>query len=137
MKITASRQPYNLATLKPYNRTTLGKVSKKHIGEKSGLLPNPPRTPPVWSFSRRRKLTPIFFLEIRPLLGETNFTLGPISKSILFIILLFFDTGLLSPRIWGAWATFKAVLTAVDMKQALQTKCKTCFEGPRMILDTL
>ena len=31
----------------------------------------------------------------------------------------------------------KAVLTAVDMKQALQTKCKTCFEGPRMILDTL
>ena len=48
------------------------------------------------------------------------------------------DTGLLSPRIWGVRATFKAVLTAVDMKQTLQTKCKTCFdEGPRMILDTL
>ena len=58
----------------------------------------------------------VLVLQIRPLLGETNFTLGPISKSIIFIILLFFDTGLLSPRIWGVRATFKAVLTAVDMK---------------------
>ena len=46
---------------------------------------------------------------------ETDFTLGPISKSILFIILLVFDTGLVFPRIWALQATFEAVLTAVDM----------------------
>ena len=31
--------------------------------------------------------------------------------------------------------TFKAVLMAVDKTYALQTKCKTCFGGPRMILQ--
>ena len=46
---------------------------------------------------------------------ETDFTLGPISKSILFIILLVFDTGLVFPRIWALQATFEAVLTAEDM----------------------
>ena len=46
---------------------------------------------------------------------ETDFTLGPISNSILFIILLVFDTGLVFPRIWTLQATFEAVLTAVDM----------------------
>ena len=46
---------------------------------------------------------------------ETDFTLGPISKSILFIILLVFDTGLVFPRIWALQATFEAVLSAVDM----------------------
>ena len=46
---------------------------------------------------------------------ETDFTLGPISKSILFIILLVFDTSLVFPRIWALQATFEAVLTAVDM----------------------
>ena len=30
-------------------------------------------------------------------------------------------------------ATFKAVLTAVGMPKALQTKCKICFWGPRMV----
>ena len=33
-----------------------------------------------------------------------------------------------------AGATFKAVLIAVYMPKTLQTKCKTCFGGPRMIL---
>ena len=31
-------------------------------------------------------------------------------------------------------ATFKAVIIAVYMPKTLQTKCKTCFGGPRMIL---
>ena len=35
----------------------------------------------------------------------------------------------------GARATFKAVLMAVDKTYALQTKCKTCLGGPRMILE--
>ena len=46
---------------------------------------------------------------------ETDFTLGPILKSILFIVLLVFDTRLVFPRIWALQATFEAVLTAVDM----------------------
>ena len=54
-------------------------------------------------------------------MGETNFTLGPISKSILFCFYNGFYNCLLSPRIWGVRATFKAVLRAVDMKQALQS----------------
>ena len=40
---------------------------------------------------------------------------------------------LFPPRIWGVRATFKAVLTAVDMKKALQAKCKTCFGGPTVL----
>ena len=76
-------------------------------------LPSDP--PPVWSFFRK-KFDLHFFLEIRPLLGETNFTLGPISKSILFCFYNGFYNCLLSPRIWGVRASFKAVLTAVDMK---------------------
>ena len=43
--------------------------------------------------------------------------------------------GILSPRIWAVRATFKAVLMAVDMSGTLQTKCKTCFGCPRMILQ--
>ena len=54
------------------------------------------------------------------------------------IILLFFDFGLLfSPGFEPLSATFKAVLIAVDMTKALQTKCKTCFGGPKMILHAL
>ena len=44
---------------------------------------------------------------------------------------------LLFPRIWALQATFKAVLIAVYMTYGLQTKCKTCFGGPRMILHAL
>ena len=55
-------------------------------------------------------------------LVEINFTLGPIFK----ILFLFFDTGLLFPRIWATLATFKAGLMAVDMTK--------CFGGPRIIL---
>ena len=40
----------------------LGKGAEKDNRKKYGLLPNPPRTPPpVWSFLRENKLTPIFF----------------------------------------------------------------------------
>ena len=57
---------------------------KKNV-KKYGLLPNPPQTPPPrFGHFSGKKIDPHFFLEIRPLLGETNFTLGPISKSILF-----------------------------------------------------
>ena len=66
-------------------------------------------------------------------MGETNFTFGPIPK----LIFLFFDSDLLFPRIRASQASFKAVLIAVYMTNGLQTKCKTCFGGPRMILHAL
>ena len=63
---------------------------------------------------------PILILEIKPLMGETNFTHGSNQKySFLFV-----DTHLRAPQ-----ATFKAVPMTLDMTKALQTKCKTCFGG--------
>ena len=53
------------------------------------------------------------------------------------LIFLFFDSDLLFPRIPASQASFKAVLIAVYMTNGLQTKCKTCFGGPRMILHAL
>ena len=66
-------------------------------------------------------------------MGEANFTFGPIPK----FYFLFFDSDLLFPRIRASQASFKAVLIAVYMTNGLQTKCKTCFGGPRMILHAL
>ena len=65
-------------------------------------------------------------------MGETNFTFGPIQ-----FFFLFFDSDLLFPRNRASQASFKAVLIAVYMTNGLQTKCKTCFGGPRMILHAL
>ena len=50
------------------------------------------------------------------------------------LIFFFSDIDLLFPRIQALQATFKAVLIAVYMTYGLQTKCKTCFGGTRMIL---
>ena len=61
-------------------------------------------------------------------MSETNSTLGPIP---------IFYSDLLFPRIQPSKATFKAVLIAVYMTKALQTQCKTCIGGPRMILHAL
>ena len=41
------------------------------------------------------------------------------------------------PNLANLYAIFKAILIALEMIQALQTKCKTCFGGPRMILHAL
>ena len=62
----------------------------------------------------------------------TSASLGRLSS-----IFLFFDSDLLFPRIRASQASFKAVLIAVYMTNGLQTKCKTCFGGPRMILHAL
>ena len=66
-------------------------------------------------------------------MGETNFTFGPIPK----FNFLFFDSDLLFSRIRASQASFKVVLIAVYMTNGLQTKCKTCFGGSRMILHAL
>ena len=66
-------------------------------------------------------------------MGESNFVLGPISKSRFF----FFYTGPLLADIRATWATFilKGVLIPVGTPEAFQTKCEICFWGLRMILD--
>ena len=75
--------------------------------------------------SLSRNLTTFFVLENASLMA-----IGSISKQINVL----YNSGLLFPRIRDPRATFKAVLMAVDMTWALQTKCKTCLGGPRMIL---
>ena len=48
-----------------------------------GKPPSPP-PPPVWHFFKK-KFTPIFLLKIASLTAETNFTLGPTSKTKNFL----------------------------------------------------
>ena len=70
-------------------REGCGKKNRK----KSGLLPNSPRTPPpVWHFFKKKNLPPFFLLKIASLMAETNFTLGPTSKTnkfhLLFLVIV-------------------------------------------------
>ena len=63
------------------------------IRKKCGLLPNSPRTPPpVWHFFKKKNLPPFFLLKIASLMAETNFTLGPTSKTnkfhLLFLVIV-------------------------------------------------
>ena len=85
-----------------------GRVQKKKREKVWSFAKPPSDPPPVWSFFTRKKLTPIFFLEIRPLLGETNFTLGPISKSIIFCFYNGFYNCLLSPQDLGRSGYFQS-----------------------------
>ena len=64
-------------------------------------LLNSPQT--ITPFFDKNLFTPIFLLKIRPLLGETNFTLDPDPK----LFFLFFDTVLLLPSIGALRALSK------------------------------
>ena len=64
-----------------------GRVPKKNLGKSMVFYQTPlgpPAPPPGLVFFPRKKLTPIFFLKNASLMAETNFTLGPISKTIKF-----------------------------------------------------
>ena len=54
------------------------------------LPPGPP--PPVWHFFKKKNLPPFFLLKIASLMAETNFTLGPTSKTnkfpLLFLVIV-------------------------------------------------
>ena len=67
-------------------------------------------------------------------MAETNFTLGPTSKTNKFPVLMV----IICPELAGFKKlfsdTFKVVFKARYVSKQLQTKCKTCFGGPRMIL---
>ena len=55
----------------------------KFCGYRHEALGPPP--PPFVSNFAEKKLTPIFFLEIESMIAKTNFTLGPIEKSIFLV----------------------------------------------------
>ena len=95
----------------------------------SGLLPKNPRPSPPPVFLR-------FFLENGPLMRETNFTLGPIQKSLYLLLLYQFTFAQNRPKsdITGANTLHYITLKAFAMASGDGTKCKTCFGGPRMAL---
>ena len=64
-----------------------------------------------WLSGKGKKIYPHFFLlENASVIAETNFTFGPMFKTIFFL----YKNGLIFPRILVPQATFKAVLMAVD-----------------------
>ena len=87
-----------------------GGFKKKKTWKSVVFCQTPPRPPPprFGHFSHEKNWPPFFFLEIRPLLGETNFTLGPISKSIIFCSYNGFYNCLLSPQDLGRSGYFKS-----------------------------
>ena len=107
----------------------------KKTRKKCGLLPNSPRTPPPsLAFFQKKNLPPFFLLKIASLMAETNFTLGPTSKTNKFPLLFLVIVGQNSQHKRAKSDTFKVVFKARYIFKQLQTKCKTCFGGPRMIL---
>ena len=68
---------------------------------------------------------------------ETNFTLGPIQKSLYLILLYQFTFAHNRPKsdISGALGPIHYItLKAFAMALGDRTKCKTCFGCPRMFL---
>merc|ERR1719331_2354942 len=103
---------------------------EKKNRKKCGLLPPPPSL----AFFQKKNLPPFFLLKIASLMAETNFTLGPTSKTNKFPLLFLVIVGQNSQHKRAKSDTFKVVFKARYIFKQLQTKCKTCFGGPRMIL---
>ena len=115
---------------------------KKKISGKVWSFTKPPSDPPHptprFGLFSEKKFTPIFFFENCIFTGWNEFYAEKKFQFFLPVKRPYpggVRGGILSPRIWAVRATFKAVLMAVDMSGTLQTKCKTCFGGPRMILQ--
>ena len=84
----------------------------KNQVEKYGLLPNPPQThPPPTVLATVAGIFPA--KKFSPYFSFRNMTTHEWNKFYSWIQL--FDNGLLLPEILALWATFKAVLRAVDM----------------------
>ena len=76
-----------------FSRNLLGKGARKKKPEKMwsfAKLPSDP--PPVWHLKKKKKIPPFFLLKIASLMAETNFTLGPTSKTnkfhLLFLVIV-------------------------------------------------
>ena len=93
-------------------RLSLREGFKKKKCEKVWSFAKPPSDPPTphrfGHFSDEKIDRHFFFLEIRPFLCETNFTLGPISKSIFFCFYNGFYNCLLSPQDLGRSGYFQS-----------------------------
>ena len=64
----------------------LGKYSKIRISKFCGYRHKALGPPPFVSNFARKKINPhFFFLEIESMIAKTNFTLGPIEKSIFLV----------------------------------------------------
>ena len=85
---------------------------------------------------RKKKITHIF-LENEPLMRETNFTLDSIQKYLYLLLLYQFTFAQNRPKsdISGALGPIHYItLKAFAMVLGDETKCKTCFGCPRMVL---
>ena len=78
-----------------------------------------------------------FFGENELLMHETNFTLGPIQKSLYLLAVISDSFAQNRPKsdISGGLGPIHYIVSkAFAMALGDRTKCKTCFGGPRMIL---
>ena len=69
------------------NITSLGKGAEKKKPYFLWSFAKPPLgpPPPPYGLFTDKKISPHFFLEIESMIAKTNFTLGPIEKSIFFV----------------------------------------------------
>ena len=95
--------PSYLIHLQPHGATLIRDVS----------LIKPPSTPPPLPPFGFFMETPILLLENASIIAETNFTLGPIPKTLvdwpIKNVNFLYNSGLFSPKILGPLATFEAV----------------------------
>ena len=76
------------------NHVSKGRLHKSKSGKSVVFCQTPPGPPPppVWHFFRTKNLPPFFLLKIASLMAETNFTLGPTSKTnkfhLLFLVIV-------------------------------------------------
>ena len=96
-----------------------------------GQCPNEPGDNFRGASLTRQKLTHSLFKNTTIEHTERFATLEACDQKYFF---LFSDTVILWPRIGAFWALSKlSQYVAIDMPKTLQTKCKTCFGGPRLI----
>ena len=71
-----------------------------------------------------------FFLKLDPYCVKQILHLVPSKNLFIFCFFIAYYRRKLTKT-----GQFKAILIAVDMSELLQTKCKTCFGGPRLVLN--
>ena len=103
----------------------LGKGAKKNPEKMWSFAKPPPGPPPSLAFFQKKNLPPFFLLKIASLMAETNFTLGPTSKTNKFHLLFLVIVGQNSQHKRAKSDTFKVVFKARYIFKQLQTKCKT------------
>ena len=100
--------PSYLIHLQPHGATLIRDVFFIFVFDQTTL--DPPLSSPPFGFFME---TPILLLENASIIAETNFTLGPIPKTLvdwpIKNVNFLYNSGLFSPKILGPLATFEAV----------------------------